>query len=157
MGEAECGEPSRPAPARGRYNPRVPFQLSVVAPDRTVFDDKVAGLVVPGVEGYLGILSSHEPIIAALDHGVVEAKDEAGAIQHIAITGGFLEASDNKVIILANDARRASEVDMAESEKELDEARKALRGEPSSVPVELADDVLRRSMARIRAAKMNGN
>lgn len=143
------------APA-GRHNSPVPFQLSVVAPDRTVFDDQVSSIVVPGVEGYLGIMSNHEPIIAALDHGVVEAKDDAGAIQHIAITGGFLEASDNKVIILANDARRAAEIDLAETERELDEARKALRGEPSTVPVDLADDVLRRSMSRISAAKKNG-
>jgi F-type H+-transporting ATPase subunit epsilon len=135
----------------------VSFQLSIVAPDRTVFENKVTSIVVPGVEGYLGIMSNHEPIIAALDAGVVEAKDETGYVQNVAIAGGFLEASDNKVIILANDAQLSSEVDIAQAEKELDEARKALRGEPSSVQVDFADDVLRRSMARIRAAKKTSN
>jgi F-type H+-transporting ATPase subunit epsilon len=131
------------------------FQLSVVAPDRTVYEGQVTSVQVPGVEGYLGIMAGHQPIIVALQEGVVEAKQSLGEIATIAISGGFLECSANKVIILANDAVMASEVDIAACEKELEEARKALRGEPSSVPVDQADDVLRRAMARIRAARKN--
>ncbi|MCG9895877.1 MAG: ATP synthase F1 subunit epsilon [Fimbriimonadaceae bacterium] len=130
------------------------FQLSIVAPDRTVFDEPVDSLTVPAVEGYMGILSHHEPIIAALTAGVVEVK--AGpSVQHVAITGGFLESSDNKVIILADDAVRATDVDVAEEEKILEEARRSLRGEGGSMNATEAKEALRKAMVRIRSARRN--
>lgn len=129
------------------------FKLSVVAPDQTVFEDTVYSVTVPGVEGYMGIMSSHEPIIAALDHGVVECRLDSGETTSIAITGGFLEASDNKVIILADSAVRATDIDIAQAEKELEEARRALRGESSSVTNEQAEETMRRALVRIRAAR----
>jgi F-type H+-transporting ATPase subunit epsilon len=129
------------------------FPLSVVAPDRTVFEDRITSLIAPGVEGYFGIFSSHEPLIAALQAGVVECRYERGDLVTIAVSGGFLEVSDNKVIILADDAVRAAEVDVAAAEKELEEARKALRGESSAILPSQADAVIRKAMARIRAAR----
>lgn len=133
------------------------FKLSIVAPDQTVFEDTVASVTVPGVEGYMGLLSFHEPVIAALQHGIIECRLESGETQNIAITGGFMEASDNKVIILADNAVHATEVDIALTEKELEEARKALRGEQSSVTSEEAEEVMRRAMVRIRAARKAGS
>ncbi len=129
------------------------FKLSVVAPDQTVFEDTVASVTVPGVEGYMGIMSNHEPIIAALEHGIVECRMDSGDATSIAITGGFLEASDNKVIILADSAIRATDIDLAQAEKELEEARKALRGEASSVTSAQAEETMRKAMVRIRAAR----
>ena len=129
------------------------FKLSVVAPDQTVFEDTVSSVTVPGVEGYMGIMSSHEPIIAALEHGVVECRLNSGEVTSIAITGGFLEASDNKVIILADTAVRATDIDVAQAERELEEARRALRGESSSVTSGQAEETMRKAMVRIRAAR----
>ena len=130
------------------------FKLSVVAPDRTVFEDDVTSTVVPGVEGYLGVMAGHEPIIVALAPGVVELMDKANVRMHLAISGGFLEVSDNQAIILADDARMANEINVAEEQHALEEARKALRGEPSEFTQEQAQHELERAMARLKAAKV---
>lgn len=129
------------------------FTLSVVAPDRTIFEGEVLSAVVPGVNGYMGIMANHEPIIAALETGIVECKDSRGQSTHIAIGGGFMEVSGTKAIILANSGEAANEIDLSEAEKELEEARKALRGESSTVASEDAQDALKRAMNRIKAAR----
>lgn len=130
------------------------FKLSVVAPDRTVFEDEVTSLVAPGVEGYLGVMAGHEPAIIALRSGVVELMDKTSTRAHIAIAGGFLEVSDNEAIILADDARMAGEINVAEEQASLEEARKALRGEPSHMTAEQAQHEMDRAMARLKAAKV---
>lgn len=129
------------------------FSLSVVAPDRTIFEGPVTSAVVPAVGGYMGVMSNHEPSIDALTTGIVEAKDGKGQIHHIAITGGFMEVSANKMIILADNGQLASDIDVSEAERQLDEARKALRGESSSVSSENAQDAIRAATNRIKAAK----
>ena len=129
------------------------FKLSVVAPDRTVFEDEVPSLIAPGVSGYLGVLADHEPSIFALRSGVVEVMDKNNQREHIAITGGFLEVSEGQAIILADDARLAKDIDVAEEQTLLEEARKALRGESSRFTHEQAQDELDRAMARMKAAK----
>lgn len=129
------------------------FKLSVVAPDRTVFEDEVASLVAPGVNGYLGVMSDHEPSIIALKSGVVELVDKVNQKEHVAITGGFLEVSSGGAIILADDARVASDIDVASEQKALEEARKALKGEPSIFTQEQAHAEIDRAMARLKAAK----
>ncbi|MCW5940523.1 MAG: ATP synthase F1 subunit epsilon [Fimbriimonadaceae bacterium] len=129
--------------------------LSVVAPDRTVFEGQVTSLVAPGVEGYLGVMAGHEPTIAALATGIVEATDTANQREHIAIGGGFMEVSGESAIILAEDARRAREIDLAEEQALLESARKALRGEESSMTSEQAQKEIDRAMTRIKAARLS--
>ncbi|MBL8065314.1 MAG: ATP synthase F1 subunit epsilon [Chthonomonadaceae bacterium] len=131
------------------------YRLSVVAPDRTVFDDEVSALVAPGIAGYLGVMADHEPAIVALKSGVVELLDKTGQREHVAITGGFLEVSAGGAIILADDARMATDIDIAEEQSTLEEARKALRGEPSRFNQQQAQYELDRAMARLKAAKGN--
>jgi F-type H+-transporting ATPase subunit epsilon len=131
------------------------FTLSVVAPDRTVFEDQVTSLVAPGIEGYLGVMAGHEPTIMALATGIVEATDSSNQREHIAIGGGFLEVSGDSAIILAEDARRAREIDLAEEQALLESARKALRGEESSMTSEQAQKEIDRAMTRIKAARLS--
>jgi F-type H+-transporting ATPase subunit epsilon len=129
-----------------------PFKLSVVAPDRTVFEDMVDGVIVPAELGYMGLLADHEPSIVALKAGLVEY--EVGSERHfVAISGGFLESSSGGVIVLASTAEKASDIDVSRAERALEEARKALRGEVSGVTTEEATQELERAMARVNAAK----
>ena len=131
------------------------FQLSVVAPDRTVFEDVVESVVLPGVEGYLGIMAGHEPTLLALRAGIIEFEDTQRQRNFVTVSGGFVEVSDNKVIVLAQDAARAHEIDVAEAEKMLEEARRALRGESTSMTQQQATDEIERAMLRLKAARMN--
>lgn len=131
------------------------FLLSVVAPDRTVFEDTVESVVLPGVEGYLGIMAGHEPTLLALRAGIIEYEDPNRQRHYVSVSGGFTEVSDNKVIVLAEDAQRSTEIDVAAAEKVLEEARRALRGEETSMTAEQATDELERAMIRIKAARLN--
>lgn len=129
------------------------FKLSVVAPDRTVFEDMVVSIIAPGVDGYLGALTGHEDSIVALKTGIVEFTDPSDKRQYVSIGGGFMELSSEGVIILADTAEKSSEIDIARAEKALEEARKALRGESTTVTSQQATEELERAMNRVKAAK----
>jgi|APTNR8051073442_1049403.scaffolds.fasta_scaffold00027_147 F-type H+-transporting ATPase subunit epsilon len=134
-----------------------PFKLSVVAPDRTVVETQVVSLTVPGVEGYLGIWHGHVPLMAALKMGVLEYTDTANLTTSVAITGGFLEVSPDSVIVLADSAEFAGDIDLKEAEARLEQARRALRGEDSSMSTDDATEEIERSMTRIKLARRGGN
>ncbi len=129
------------------------FQLSVVAPDRTVFEGAVTSVVAPGVTGYIGILADHEASIVALRDGVVELMGTDNQREHIAIGPGFLEVSQGQCIVLSEEARMAKEIDVAQEQALLEEARKALRGEASSMSMEQASKEMERAVSRLRAAR----
>ncbi|MCU0315260.1 MAG: ATP synthase F1 subunit epsilon [Fimbriimonadaceae bacterium] len=131
------------------------FKLSVVAPDRTVYEDVVKSVILPGIEGYLGVQSNHEPLIVALRPGIIEYVETTGIRHYVSITGGFAEVSDNNVIVLADEAKLSREIDLALEEKILEDARKALRGEASSMTSQQATAAIERATVRIKTARMN--
>ena len=110
-------------------------------------------MVAPAHHGALGILRGHEPLIAALKHGLVEYVDLENQRHFIAVSGGFLEVSENSVIVLADSADLAHEIDISAAEAELEEARKTLRGEETGMARAEAREALDRAMNRIKAAR----
>lgn len=131
------------------------FRLSVVAPDRTVFEDTVQSAVVPGERGYMGVLCDHEPSIVALKTGIVEFTDASNQRHYVSISGGFLEVGGSSAIILANTAEKSTEIDIARAERALEEARRALRGDDGTMTSQQATEELDRAMTRLKAAKRN--
>ncbi len=129
------------------------FKLSVVAPDRTVVEEMVQSVVLPAVDGYLGVWANHEASIVALEPGILEYLDRGNQRHYVSINGGFSEIVENRVIVLADDAKRASEIDVAETEKHLEQARRALRGEDSSMGIDEATSVIRVASVRLKAAR----
>jgi F-type H+-transporting ATPase subunit epsilon len=132
------------------------FTLSVVAPDRSLVEEQVVSVIVPGSEGYFGILAGHVPLIASLRAGLVEFEDLDGQRHYVTVSGGFAEVGAGGINILADAAERATEIDVTRAERALESARMALRGEVSGVTSEEATAELERAMNRIRAAKMAG-
>lgn len=130
------------------------FTLSVVAPDRSVVETSVQSVIAPGVEGYFGVMAGHEPTIAALKPGLLEYLDGNNQRHYVYTGGGFAEVTGERVTILADDASRASDVDISEAERRLEEARKALRGEDSSISTQNAVIEMERAIERIRAARI---
>src|SRR5579871_1584590 len=96
------------------------FSLTVVAPDRAVVEESVTSVIAPGVEGYFGVLAGHAPIIAALRPGLVEYLDPIGTRHYIYVGGGFAEVGTNGVTVLADEAARAKDIDIAKAEEALD-------------------------------------
>lgn len=77
------------------------FTLSLITQEKKYFEGEVSGLVLPGKDGYFGVLAQHAPLISILGEGTVTL--EKGEQKYeFTITGGFFEISDNKASILAD-------------------------------------------------------
>lgn len=100
------------------------FHLSVVSPDKTVVDEQATSVVAPGEQGYFGVLANHEPFVAQLKVGIITFKDAGGKEQNVAISGGFLEASGTKVIVIADSAETERDVNRERAVAALDRAKK---------------------------------
>jgi F-type H+-transporting ATPase subunit epsilon len=118
----------------------MPLQLEIVSPERRAYTDEVDMVVVPGVDGQLGILPHHTPLISALGIGELRIK-KAGVEQSMLISGGFVEVRPDKVIVMA---------DLAEHSEEIDEARAADARKQAEAELEEAKDPV--DIARVRAA-----
>ncbi|HVP07356.1 MAG TPA: ATP synthase F1 subunit epsilon [Candidatus Acidoferrum sp.] len=88
------------------------FRLAIVTPEKVHFDGEIRSLVAPGTEGYLGVLSQHAPLITALKPGKIEFRDAHDSVHIMAVSGGFLEVSNNLATILAEAAEEASQIDI---------------------------------------------
>ena len=101
------------------------LKLEIVTPEKRVLDVEVDSVTVPTATGEAGILSNHAPLISALKPGVL-AYTAKGATGKLAITGGFVEVSNDKVSVLTDTAETAAEIDIEAARAEKDAAEKAL-------------------------------
>lgn len=130
------------------------FQLSVVAPDRSVVEETVTSVVAPGQEGYFGVMAGHVPLIAALRPGILEYTDTTANRHYVYTGGGFAEVGATRVTVLADEAQRASEIDVSHAEQMLEDSRKALRGEDSTLTSEEAVIEVDKAINRLKAARL---
>ncbi len=78
------------------------FRLSILTPERTVFDGNVEYLEAPGTEGYFGVLAHHAPLVSGLAEGTLKVRHVGGVEDRWKVAGGFFEVSDNKATVLAD-------------------------------------------------------
>lgn len=128
------------------------FRLEIVTAERMVYSDDVAALVAWGVEGQLGILPHHAPLMTMLQPGDLMIRKDKEE-EFLAISGGFLEVRPDKVIILADACERADEIDIARAEEAKRRAQETMKAAPLSVEAAAAEAALRRSLARLKAAE----
>jgi len=128
------------------------LRLEIVTAERTVFADDVSEVVAWGVEGQLGILPHHAPLMTMLQPGdlLIKKDDEE---HYLAISGGFLEVRPDKVIILADACERAEEIDVERAEAARHRAEEILKTRPPEMDTAAAEAALRRSVARIKVAE----
>lgn len=93
------------------------INFEIVTPERVVLEEKVTQVTVPTKQGEITILPNHIPLVATLRPGVIEVKREDGRIEVISVSGGFIEVLKDKVVILADTAERAEEIDLARVEE----------------------------------------
>ncbi len=94
----------------------MPLQLQVVTAERVVYEDEVDMVVAPSLEGTVGILPRHAPLMSVL--GIGELRIKKGAEETpLAIGGGFMEVLDDRVTVLADSAERADEIDVQRAEE----------------------------------------
>jgi F-type H+-transporting ATPase subunit epsilon len=128
------------------------IRCEVISAERVVFTDDVDIVVAPGAEGALGILPRHAPLLTALQVGELRIK-KGEEETYIAIGGGFMEVLPDKVVILADTAERAEEIDTARAEAARARAESLLTQKPAGADFAALEGALRRSQIRLKVAR----
>jgi len=101
------------------------LRLDIVTAERMVYSDEVDMVIAPGIEGQLGILPHHAPLMTTLRMGELRVRKGKEEVS-LAISGGFIEIRPDKVIVLADAAERVGEIDVARAEEARRRAEKRL-------------------------------
>jgi len=125
--------------------------LEIVTPQRLVLCEQVSEVIAPGVQGYFGVLPGHIPFVSSLTIGELAYRRQKEE-RHLAIIWGYAEVLPDRVIILAEEAQKPEEIDVARAEAARDRALERLRkGEPGT-DLQRADLALRRALIRLQVA-----
>lgn len=129
------------------------IQFKIVTPERVVFEDTVDAIILPTVEGEITILPHHIPIVSLLKAGVLriqKGKEETP----LAVSSGVIEVDGERVVVLADTAERADDLDETKIEKAREEARQLMeskRGDREGFAE--ASALLERELARLKVVK----
>jgi F-type H+-transporting ATPase subunit epsilon len=131
----------------------MPIQLEIVTPERLAYSDEVDSVVLPGSQGELGVLPHHAPLVSTLGVGELRIR-KGGQEEAFAIVGGFLQVRPDKVVVMAETADLASEIDVAKAEEARREAERALEGGyQEGADLAAARAALQQALLRIRVAE----
>lgn len=126
------------------------FHLEIVTPDRSLLSEEVVSLVAPGVEGYLGVLANHAPLVTELGVGILRLRYPDDTEENVAISGGFMEVANNRVLVLADAAERPQDIDIQRAKEALLRARQRLYD--PTMDHERARAALERAINRLKVA-----
>ena len=130
------------------------LHLEIVTIERKVFDDHVDMVIAPGSEGVMGILPRHTSLITSLTYGELQIKRQGEEDEFFAIGGGFMEVQPDRVIVLADAAEYAEEIDVARAEEARRRAEELLaRAKEEDIDFAHAEAALRRSTLRLKVAR----
>jgi F-type H+-transporting ATPase subunit epsilon len=128
------------------------IHLEIVTPEKQVFGGMVDSVTIPAVTGYMGVLPGHAPLLAEL--GIGEVSYKAGdKTEYLFCSWGFAEVLPEKVVLLAQTAERASDIDIKRAEEAKTRAEKRLVSKDPGVDFARAELALLRSISRLGAAK----
>jgi F-type H+-transporting ATPase subunit epsilon len=131
----------------------MPIQLEIVTPERLAFSDEVDSVVLPGSEGELGVLPHHAPLVSTLGIGELRIR-KGGQEELFAIAGGFLQVRPDKVVVMAETADMAAEIDIEKARQAREDAEKALEtGFQEGADLAAARAALQQALLRIRVAE----
>ena len=131
----------------------MPLLLEIVTPERQVFSEEVDSVVCPGVEGELGVLPHHAPLVSTLGIGELRIR-KGGVEESFAIVGGFLQVLPDKVVVMAETADMSSEIDLDKAQQARAEAERALQeGYHEGADLSAARAALQQALLRIRVAE----
>jgi len=128
------------------------LKLDIVTAERVVYSEDVDVVIAPGVEGQLGILPHHAPLMTILQAGELLVR-RGGEEDTLAISGGFLEVRPDRVIVLADSAERAEEIDVSRAEEAKKRAEQRLIGKAAEIDTARVEASLQRAMARLTVAE----
>lgn len=130
----------------------MPLKIDIVTAEGAVLSDEVDLVLAPGVEGQLGILPHHTPLMTMLAPGEMVLR-KSGEETYLSITGGFLEVRPDRVVVLADAAERAEEIDLARAEEARRRADERLAQRETGMDLVRAEASLHRALTRLQVAQ----
>jgi F-type H+-transporting ATPase subunit epsilon len=127
------------------------FLLEIVTPQRLLLSEEVSEVVAPGVEGYFGVWPGHIPFVSNLTIGELTYR-KGSEERHLAIIWGYAEVLPDRVVILAEEAQRPEEIDVARAEAARERALARLRKLEPGADLGDAEAALRRAMVRLQVS-----
>lgn len=126
------------------------LQVELVTAEGRVLSEEADFVLAPGLAGDLGVLPQHIPLLTPLRTGEVKVRNGTDE-QYLFVAGGFLEVLPDKVVILADVAERAEDIDEAHAEEARKRAEEILKQEPANVEAAV---ILEREVLRLRVAEV---
>ena len=130
------------------------IEFELVSPEKLLKSEPVEMVVIPGTEGDVGVLPGHSLLIAAVRPGVIDIHEGGQVRESIFVAGGFAEVSPERCTVLAEEAVPVADIDRAEAEKRLEDAKQALTkaGEVEDGSTDAAERELKTAEAMLAAA-----
>jgi len=129
------------------------IKFEIVTPERVVLRQEILQITVPTTSGEITILPDHIPLVSVLQPGVIELKRSDNIVEIMSVSGGFIEVMKDKIVILADTAERAEELDEAriqEAHNRAEELKKTAKNRDDVEFTEIAAK-LEKELARLRA------
>jgi F-type H+-transporting ATPase subunit epsilon len=128
------------------------IKLDIVTAERRTFSDDVSMVVVPGIDGQLGILPHHAPLMSMIQTGELIIKKDKEEF-YLFIDGGFVEIRPDRIIILADACEHCTEIDIERAETAKRRAEESLKSISADIDHFRAEAALRRSLMRLKVAE----
>ncbi len=131
----------------------MPLHLEIVTPEKVAYKDDVDSVQLPGSEGELGVLPHHAPLVTTLGAGELRLRKGSDE-ESFAIVGGFVQVLSDKVVVMAETADMASDIDLERAQKARRNAEQALEGGfVEGADLAAARASLQAALIRIRVAE----
>lgn len=127
--------------------------VEIITGERVLYSGDASSVVIPGLDGELGILPHHASLMTCLQPGEIVVSKETGEDDFYAVGGGFVEVMANKVTILADSAERSDEIDEERVREAMRKAEERVAARADDIDLERAIASLRRSQARLKVAQ----
>jgi F-type H+-transporting ATPase subunit epsilon len=103
------------------------FQFEIVTPARSIFDEQVELVIIPGAAGNFGVLPGHAPLLSTIRPGVIEIREKSlGVVEQYFVDGGFAEVTPERTAVLAEEAVRVADISRDDAEARLHRAHDRL-------------------------------
>ena len=131
----------------------MPMNLEIITAERSVFEGEVDMVIAPGLDGQLGILPKHAPLMTVLKPGELTVKKNGEEDMYVAVSGGFMEVIGNRVSVLADACERSDEIDEDRAEQAMQRAQERLAQRGSDMELERAMSSLQRAQIRVNLVR----
>lgn len=130
------------------------FHLTIVTAEKQIYDGDINMLVAPAVDGEVGILTNHHPLITKLGPGAIRVVKADGSEERLFTAGGYLEVNNNKAILLADVVEDMAAIQVEEARAARERAQQLLKSAKDDVEYEKLEAELRAQMLRERLANV---